>query len=147
MKLTGPVYREKRLWFAPTIDPSGQSLAKQLRAIELDAEDAVVQGKILVVNCAKLMTHAAESELIRLVGSVPLRFGAPRLLLLTPEQGRITDKGQELATIWRLYRYSFDPRTDIRVIGSPNRAEDILRRLEAQGRDYTDGFARKEEVA
>jgi hypothetical protein len=146
MKHTGPTYREKELWFPPLLSLPGDSLTAQLAELERLTLEAVLAGKMPVLNLHLLgIEEEMTSKLIR-TGVVPLRWGAPRLLLLTPQQGRDTDDGQELARCWRLWRYSFDPKCDPRVIGSPNRAEKLIRKNVSEGLEWWTGIEFREVI-
>lgn len=79
--------------------------------IEEIVEGAVLQGKIVLVDTRRLPT-----DVWKIVGIVPLRWGAPRVLLLRfPKQIEAVKAGQEIRSEWRLWRYRYDPSTDMAV--------------------------------
>ena len=95
--------------------------------LEQQVEKAVLEGKIIVINCNLLGKNAQESRLIERAGVIPLRWGVPRLLLVTPKQSMLLDRRKELCPSWRLWRHQFDPRCDAWVQGSPVKAEALIR--------------------
>lgn len=134
MRLGGKIFPVDSPFFVPNLEwfkgRDGNSfLWKKLDALEVEVEEAVLAGKVVVVNCALLGRDAGMTSAITRVGCVPLRWGTPRLLLLRPDQARALseDNAEELARSWKLWRYKFDPNTDGWVDGSPNRAEKALR--------------------
>ncbi len=80
-----------------------------LEAVEKLAEEAVLAGKTLV--CGHDTPEYQRSAV------VPLRWGAPRLLVL--DRGLFRALGEELKdepfAAARLWRYQFDPKTDLAV--------------------------------
>ena len=101
-------------------------------ALDYIIEQKCVRGKTLVVNCGHLTKHSLDRErcLIERIGCVPLRWGAPRILLATPKQAKWLDDNNELVRMWRLWRYAFDPYCDCYSTNSPNRLEKFLRTLD-----------------
>lgn len=98
------------------LGPPNQSPAA-LDEIEQDCERLVLGGKILVSG----IHNAAHQR----AAIVPLRWGAPRILVLSGgfEHHLGKDLNQEPFRIARLWRYKFDERTD-RVVS--RRAPDRL---------------------
>lgn len=114
--------------FIPAIHRGEQYLPSDTLWVYLDAlesgiEKMIHSGAVTVINCEGLNRLGARCAGIERAGVVPLRWGAPRLLLVTPEQGAILDQGDELVQAWRLWRYKFEPSTDGYIVGSPNRTE------------------------
>lgn len=92
-----------RHFAVPNLDPT----AANLDEIERSVEQAVLAGKIIVINTRH---HAANWHR---AGCVPLRWGAPRIILCRfRQQVELCASGQELARSWRLWRYQFDASTD-----------------------------------
>lgn len=83
--------------------------AKELNAIEAEAEELVLGGKVLVC--------AIHSPAHQRAAVVPLRWGAPRILVLSG--GFRYHLGEDLLTepfrTARLWRYQFDKCTDLVV--------------------------------
>lgn len=108
---------------------------------EAAVEKAVLEGAITVVQCHPIERGPTDwmAAAIR-AGAVPLRWGAPRVLLATPEQARAMQRGEEISRPWRLWRYQFDPEIDAFVDGSPWRAEKYIRANLAAGRNWSHGL-------
>lgn len=145
MILRGAYQKIGLLWFPPDVravnpDHNGP-LAERLGYLEQEAEKAVLRGEVVVINCKYLGVRSEETDIAIRAGTVPLRWGSPRLLLVTPEHSRALMQGDEIARAWRLWRYKFDPGCDAWVDGSPAKAEALIRRNINAGRPWTDGFA------
>lgn len=119
---------------------ASDALWSDLDDLERQAEVEILAGKVVVVNCKLLGKHAQETRLIERAGVVSLRWGAPRLLLVTPEQSRALQRNEELCRNWRLWRYQFDPGHDAWVEGSPVKAEALIRRNIEAGLPWLDGL-------
>lgn len=119
---------------------ASDALWSDLDDLERQVEKVILEGKVVVVNCNLLGKNAQETRLIERAGVVSLRWGAPRLLLVTPEQSRALDRREELCRNWRLWRYQFDPGHDAWVQGSPVKAEALIRRNIEAGLPWMDGL-------
>lgn len=144
MILKGGYAKIGNLWFPPDIRSvntaySG-SLGERLDLLEQETEKAILEGKVVVVNCKYLGVREEETRIVERAGVVSLRWGSPRLLLVTPSQSKALEANEELCRIWRLWRYQFDPRYDAWVDGSPAKAEALIRRNLEEGRDWSDGL-------
>ncbi len=83
--------------------------AAELDAIEREAEKIVLEGRVLVCGL-----HSAAHQRSAVV---PLRWGAPRILVMSGgfhhHLGEMLD--QEPFRVARLWRYSWDARTDLAI--------------------------------
>ena len=86
---------------------SNHHLSRELDAIERDVEELVLNGQVLVCG----IHNAAHQR----AAIVPLRWGAPRIVVMSG--GFYYHLGQDLKDepfrAARLWRYEFDPRTDL----------------------------------
>jgi|SRR5579871_174749 len=83
--------------------------AKELDAIEAEAEAIVFTGKVLVCG----IQNAAHQR----AAVVPLRWGAPRIVVLSGGfHHHLGEKlNQEPFRVARLWRYAWDPLTDLAI--------------------------------
>lgn len=98
----------------------GNSRYGDVTRLQKLVEDAVLSGRMPVVPGHWLLKKGPLQRAAYEMGVVPLRWGAPRILLTTPAQGRIIREGHELQRGWRLWRYSWHD-SDLAVVGSPQR--------------------------
>lgn len=49
------------------------------------------------------------------IGSIPLKWGAPRILVLPKHLEQKVRQGYEPHAEWRLWRWRFDPKTDLAI--------------------------------
>lgn len=113
--------------------------------LEQLTEEAVLAGQTVVVNC--YASDRRRQILMEKAGTVPLRWGARRVLLVTPKQAKTLEEGDELFRTWRLWRYKFDPKSDVYIVGKPSLMERRIKRNIAEGRNWYDGFNLPLEVA
>ena len=121
-------------WLAP--DAEFKSLPEYERLVE----DAVLAKHPILINCAHMDRYQLEGSIVNRAGAVPLRWGAPRILLVRPDQHRLLESGVELDRGWRLWRYKFDPQSDAWVAGSPTRALKLIRANIEAGRPWQTGL-------
>ena len=95
-------------WVSAACGPN-RHLPRELDAIDKEAEDLVLDGKALVCGVHNSAHQRA--------AVVPLRWGAPRIVVLSGgfyhHLGK--DLKDELFRAARLWRYQFDPKTDLVV--------------------------------
>jgi hypothetical protein len=133
------------LWFPPDVrsvnTANTDPLDKRLDHLERKIVEAILlEEKIVVINCKYLGVREEETRIVERAGVVALRWGVPRLLLVTPEQSRALDRREELCRNWRLWRYQFDPGQDAWVQGSPAKAEALIRRNIEAGLPWMNGL-------
>lgn len=122
-------YGNSRLLTSPTfcVLSSRKSSPSALDRIERLAEEGVLASEVLVTGHN---THEYQRSAI-----VPLRWGAPRILCL--DRGLFAGLGEELTdepfAAARLWRYRFDPQTDLAL--SPFRPEMGFGKVTNQLRD------------
>lgn len=114
----------------------------ELDALEADIEKAVLAGLTIVINCAarkraRGKTPHGNVDSITRAGCVPLRWGAPRILLVSPADLILIQDKQELQRAWRLWRYQFDPNTDGVIGRAPTIALNMLRKAAAEAAKET----------
>lgn len=137
------------LWFPRAVESYKESSESAIcDTVEREAEEAVLAGKIVVINGANLAgsQNSLTRKITERAGVVPLRWGARRLILATPEQGRLLRDKQELVRAWRLWRYEFDEQADGYTIGLPKRAESALLKLVSSGADWRDAIERGPDI-
>lgn len=86
-----------------------EQTASELNAIEAEAEEIALNGKVLVCGI--------HSPAHQRAAVVPLRWGAPRIVVLPGgfHHHLGIDLKQELFRTTRLWRYAWDPYTDLAV--------------------------------
>ena len=134
---TTSITSTSKLWL-PNVNDDYET--KNLDELDKEVEAAVHEGKVIVVNCALLACYSRATQVIERIGVIPLRWGAPRLILATPTQARALANGEELARVWRLWRYQFDPKADAYSLGSPNLIDQKLYHNQANGKPWDDGI-------
>jgi len=135
------LYGNRRLLEAPTfaVLASRDAPPAALEAAERWAEAGVLAGEVLV--------GGHDTEAYQRAAVVPLRLGAPRILCL--DRGFYAALGEDLRQepfrTARLWRYQFDPSTDLVVSAVPPRAP--FHRNANRLRDrLVGGFARRLDV-
>jgi hypothetical protein len=98
-----------RLAHVPGASGPNQHRPRELDAIEKETEELVLDGKVLVCG---IHSYAHQRSAI-----VPLRWGAPRIVVLSGgfKYHLGDDLKDELFRAARLWRYQFDPKTDLVV--------------------------------
>lgn len=134
---------DRKLWFA------SDALTSSMADLERQTEQAVREGRVVVINMAHFGEIASETRRIEMAGVVPLRTGSQRILLVNPNLGRVLDNttgliGHEVCRMWRLWRDKFDPTIDAYVSGSPTTAEKLIRSNTEMGQPWYLGLMREE---
>lgn len=100
---------DRELCFAPTVLNPSDDEHRDMASAELESERLVLEGKVLVCG--------VHNDVHRRAAIVPLRWGAPRIVVLSGgfhhHLGPKLD--QEPFRVARLWRYQWDPKTDLAI--------------------------------
>lgn len=96
-----------------------------LHFVEEEADDAAIEKEALSGKCIVVDLHTPEGQK---AGLVPLRWGAPRVLLVRPdsEYAKAIERGEEPIESHRLWRYRFDPMCDAVLACTMSEAKELL---------------------
>lgn len=110
-------------------------LAMSLDDLEAWAEEHALGGKTIVIPAHWATRSVAHETRIVRIGTVPLRWGSSRLLLVSKEQAEVLANGEELFRPWVLWRYKFDPFADGFMLATASVTRILLSNL-ANGRHW-----------
>lgn len=133
-----------KLVFASDIDIEVNEKAQyelESRILATEASKGVFQTAV-VVNCVGYKKDSAKTDRMAAMGVVPMRWGVRRILLVSPQEAAVLEKGEQLFKSWKLWQCDFDPAMDAYVVGQPNTAERKIREAVAKGLPWDHHFAR-----